>query len=420
MKYIIRNAKVVQPTSKFHNQTVDIEVTNGKITQINTETITLDNSKEYNEIQLDNLHVSEGWFDESVSFGEPGFEERETLENGLEVAAKSGFTQVAVQPNNIPITDNQTSVAFLKNKSQHTTTQILPIGALTHEMNGEDLAELYDMQNAGAIAFGDYKKAITNANLLKIALQYVQDFDGLILSYANTPSISGKGVVNEGRMATLLGMKGIPTLSEELNIARDLFLLEYTGGKIHFPTISSAKSVDLIRKAKKKGLDVSCSVAVHHLFLTDEVLDGFDTRYKVAPPLRNEENRKALIEGVLDNTIESVTSDHRPLDIEHKKMEFDLAKDGTIGLESAFGALLKVLPLEVVIEKLTTSKQLFGQTLHHFEVGSDANFTLFNPEKSYTFTEKHILSKSKNSAFLNQNLIGEVYGSFHQNKCTLK
>jgi dihydroorotase len=214
-------------------------------------------------------------------------------------------------------------------------------------------------------------------------------------------------------------MKGIPNLAEELKVARNLFLLEYTGGKLHIPTISSAKSVSLIKEAKAKGLQVSCSVAVHHLVLTDEKLDGFDTRFKVTPPLRTDADRKALIASVLDNTIDMITSDHNPIDIEHKKMEFDMAKNGTIGLESAFGALLTVLPLEKVIEKLTIGKNIFSIENNSIKEGSIANFTFFNPKEDWTFTKEAILSKSKNSAFLGTEMKGKVYGIFNQGKLIL-
>jgi dihydroorotase len=281
------------------------------------------------------------------------------------------------------------------------------------------MAELYDMKKAGAVAFGDYNKSLDNANLLKIALQYVQDFDGLILAFSQDENIKGNGVANEGIVSTRLGLKGIPNLAEELQIARNLFLLEYTGGKLHIPTISTKKSVQLIKEAKANGLNVTCSVAVHNLVLTDEKLEGFDTRYKVSPPLRTETDRKALLKGIKDGTIDMITSDHNPIDIEHKKMEFDGAKNGTIGMESAFGALMTVLPLETVIDKLTAGKSTFGIDIQVINEGSKANITLFNPEPKSTFTKSSILSKSKNSAFLETEIKGKVIGIVNQGKLIL-
>jgi dihydroorotase len=416
MKLIIREAKIIDPTSPFHNKKVDILIVDGLIEKIGDS---LPNTKNAEEVKLNNLHLSQGWFDSSVSFGEPGFEERETIAHGLDVAAKSGFTAIALQPNSFPIIDNQSQINFVQNKASGSATKLYPIGALTKGSEGNDMAELFDMKKAGAIAFGDYNKSQGNANLLKIALQYVQDFDGLVIAFPQDDKIKGSGVVNEGIVSTRLGLKGIPNLAEELQISRNLFLLEYTGGRLHIPTVSTAKSVQLIKEAKAKGLNVSCSVAVHHLVMTDEKLEGFDTRFKVSPPLRTEIDRKALLEGVLDNTIDMITSDHNPMDIEHKKMEFDMAKNGTIGLESAYGALMTVLPLEKVIEKLTSGKTIFGIENQSIKKGGVANITLFNPEEKNIFNKSSILSKSKNSAFLGMETKGKVYGILNQGKLIL-
>ena len=416
MKIIIREAKVIDSGSSYHNKTVDILIVDGNIKKIGTS---ISNSENATEIKLDNLHVSQGWFDSSVSLGEPGFEDRETIANGLNVAARSGFSAIALQPNSYPIIDNQSQINFVTTKANGFATQLFPIGALTKGSEGKDMTELFDMKNAGAVAFGDYNKSLDNANLLKIALQYVQDFDGLLLAFAEDYNIKGNGVTNEGIVSTQLGLKGIPNLAEELHIARNLFLLEYTGGKLHIPTISTAKSVQLIKAAKAKGLKVTCSAAVHHLVLTDSKLGDFDTRYKVSPPLRTEPDRKALLAGILDNTIDMITSDHNPIDIEHKKMEFDLAKNGTIGLESAFGALLTVLSLEKTIEKLNSGKTTFGIEKQTITEGSKANISLFNPEGKSIFTKESILSKSKNSAFLGVEMKGKVYGIYNQEKLVL-
>lgn len=417
MNTILRNAKIIDIESSFHHQIVDVLIEDGLIQKMGKS---LPNAQNIQEIQLDNLHISQGWFDSSVSLGEPGFEERETIANGLDVAAKSGFTAIALQPNSYPIIDNQSQINFVKNKAQGFATQLFPIGALTKGSQGKDMAELFDMKNAGAIAFGDYNKNIDNANVLKIALQYVQDFDALVIAFCQDTNIKGNGVVNESEVSTRLGLKGIPNLAEELQLARNLFLLEYTGGKMHIPTISTAKSVQLIKEAKAKGLHVTCSVAVHHLVLTDAVLENFDTRFKVSPPLRTQTDRQALLEGILDNTIDMITSDHNPIDIEHKKMEFDLAKEGNIGLETAFGALLTVLPLEKVIEKLTAGKTNFGIQKQSISEGNQANLSLFNPEGKSVFNKDKILSKSKNSPFLGIEFKGKVYGIYNQGKLVVE
>lgn len=417
MNVLIKSATIIDSKSDFHNKTQDILVEKGVIVNIANK---IKNPNNYREISLDNLHISQGWFDSSVCFGEPGFEERETIDNGLKVAAKSGFTVVAVNANTNPVMDSNADVSFLMNKTSNKAVSILPIGALTKESKGEELAELFDMRTAGAVAFGDYKKAQTNPNFMKIALQYASNFDGLVCSFPQENAIAQNGVMHENITSTSIGLKGIPALAEELQVARDLFLLEYTNGKLHIPTISTAKSVELIRAAKKKKLDVSCSVAVHNLIFKDEALTSFDTNYKVSPPLRSQDDVDALVNGLKDGTIDMVTSDHNPLDIELKKIEFDYATPGTIGLESAFGALNSMLSTKAVIKYLTRGKERFGLKSKPINVGNTLDATLFNPSETYTFTEENISSKSKNSIFKGHALKGSVYGIINNNKIQLK
>ena len=416
MNLIFKKARLIESGNLFHNQVIDIKIEDGIIQKIDSN---IQSEEGFEVIELDNLHVSAGWFDTSVSLGEPGYEERETITNGLQVATKSGFTGIALQPNSNPIIDNQSQIHFVKQKANNSATELFPIGALTKNSDGIELAELFDMKNAGAIAFGDYNKSIDNANLLKVALQYTQDFDGLVIAFSQDNNIKGKGIVNEGISATQLGLKGIPSLAEEIIINRNLFILEYTGGKLHIPTVSTSKSVQLIRDAKAKGLSITCSVAVHNLFFNDNVLKGFDANFRVTPPIRTEEDRKALIKGVIDGTIDCITSDHNPVDIEHKKLEFDLAKNGTIGLESAYGTLQTILPTEVIIEKLTAGRKIFGLDNVSIKEGEKANISLFNPHGSSEFSSENILSKSKNSAFLGSTLKGKVYGIYNLGSLTL-
>ncbi|MBB3122877.1 dihydroorotase [Mesoflavibacter sabulilitoris] len=416
MNVLIKSATVIDTSSKFHNQIVDVLIEKGKISQIAK---CIKNTSNFKEIELDNLHISQGWFDSSVCFGEPGFEDRETIENGLKTAAKSGFTIIALQANTNPIIDTSSDVTFVLSKAQSQPVDLLPIGALTKNSESVDLAELFDMKNAGAVAFGDYKKPITNPNLLKIALQYASNFDGLVCSFPLEQKIAGKGIVNEHVSSTILGLKGSPNLAESLQVARDLYILEYAGGKLHIPTISTKESVKLIREAKQKKIDVTCSVAIHNLFLTDDVLNEFDTRYKVNPPLRTQDDIDALIEGIKDGTIDMVTSDHNPQTIEEKKVEFDHANYGTIGLESAFGALNQIFSTKKSIQLLTKGKERFGTVTSKIEEGEVANITLFNPNEKYVFGKSNILSKSKNSAFLGQELKGKVYGIYANKKIVL-
>lgn len=417
MKVLIKSATIIQPDSELHRLKKDILIVDGTIQKIANH-IEVDES--FQKIELPNLHLSMGWFDASVSFGEPGFEERETIENGLRTAAKSGFTAIALNPNTNPVIDHKSSVRFLINQAKKSATQLVPIGCFTQNSDGKELAELYDMKTSGAIAFGDYKKSIDNANLLKIGLQYAQHFDGLLMSYPQNKAIAGDGLMNEGINSMKLGMKGIPNIAETLQITRDLAILAYTGGKLHFPTISTKEAVILIKEAKSNGLKVSCSVAVHHLVLTDENLQEFDTNYKIAPPLRTAEDQQALIHGIIDGTIDFITSDHCPIDIEHKKVEFISAQNGTIGLESFFGALNNCMKIDDFITSITVKpREVFSLEIPKIEEQQKAEFTLFNPDESYTFTIENVESTSKNSAFLGKELKGIVYGIIANNQLIL-
>ncbi len=416
MNILIKSATIIDSKSEFHNTTQDLLIEKGVVSKVGKN---LKNPKNYREIKLDNLHISQGWFDSSVCFGEPGFEERDTIANGLKTAASSGFTVIAMNANTNPVIDSNSDITFVNSKSANNAVSLLPIGALTVNSKGEDLAELFDMNNAGSVAFYDYKKPVSNPNLMKIALQYASNFGGLVCSFPQENKISGQGVMNENITSTSLGLKGNPALAEELQIVRDLFLLEYTGGKLHIPTISTAKSVELIRAAKKKKLDVSCSVAIHNLYFTDDTLTDFNTYFKVLPPLRVQQDVDALIEGIKDGTIDMVTSDHNPIDIEQKKVEFDHADYGTIGLESAFGALQNIFTTKKTIEILIKGKSRFGLDQTPINIGNTVNITLFNPDSKYTFTKNDIISKSKNTIFENENLKGKVYGIISNNKVSI-
>ncbi|MGB0896670.1 MAG: dihydroorotase [Flavobacteriaceae bacterium] len=416
MNILIKSATILDHTSPYNTQTKDILIENGIITKIDDTITSSDNTK---EIAQDNLHVSQGWFDSSVSFGEPGFEERETLDNGLNTAGYSGFTDIMVNPSTNPVIDNGATVAYIKNKGAQHTVNIHPIGALTKASKGTDLAELYDMQQSGAVAFGDFQSAIENPNMLKIALQYTQNFNGIVLSYPQENKIAGKGIVNEEETSTKLGLKGIPNLAEELHVIRDLYLLEYAGGKLHIPTISTAKSVQLIREAKLKGLDVTCSVSVLHLILTDDVITDFNTNYKILPPLRTALDRKVLLAGIQDGTIDFVTSNHCPIDVEHKVIEFDHAQYGSIGLETIFGALNSILSTDKVVQLLTQHKERFGLTTTTVKEGQAASLTLFNPDVTYQFSKEDIKSTSKNSALLGSTLKGKAIGVINNNQLIL-
>jgi dihydroorotase len=416
MTILIKAAKVIDAKSPYNGTQQDILIIDGIITEIGKNL----SNKNATVVSSNNLYVSRGWFDSSVSFGEPGFEERETLKHGLETASKSGFTRIALNSNTNPPLDTHASVAHVISESKKNPTYLHPIANLTVGGNSEQLAELYDLKNAGAVGFGDYKQELSNPNQLKIALQYSQHLNALIMAFPQNKSLTRNGIIHEGKLSTSLGVQGIPSLAEEIQIARDIAILEYTGGKLHIPTVSTKKSVALIENAKKSGLDVSCSVAIHNLCFTDQQLESFDTRYKVQPPLRSETDRKALIKGVKKGIIDFVTSDHCPIDIDHKKMEIDHAEYGTIGLETAFGALLNHFSLEETIELLTKGKERFSMENHAIEVGETAELTLFTTIKPTPFSSSDIVSTSKNSAFLGYLMKGTSLGIVSKGMLSLK
>lgn len=416
MNILLKTVTIVDTSSKHHLKKRDVLITNGLFEKIAAKIENPDNRK---ELKIKNGHISQGWFDSSVSFGEPGYEERETIENGLHTAALCGFTAVAVNANTHPVTDSKSDVLFLKSKAANQPVALYPIGALTHQGNGTDLAELYDMKNAGAVAFYDYQKPVKNPNLLKIALQYTQNFDGLVIAYCNENDVSKNGVVNEEENSTRLGLKGIPALAEELHVNRNLFLLEYTNGKLHLPTLSTKKSVDLIKEAKQKGLNISCSVSINNLMQTDDALLDFNSNLKLLPPLRTQEDKKALIKALREGVIDGVTSEHNPIDIEHKNVEFDNAMFGSIGLESCFGALNTLFEIEETITFLTRLKSRFGIPENSIEEGATANLTFFDPETSWTFEEKDIHSASKNAALMGVALKGKALGIYANKKLIL-
>ncbi|RRO26133.1 dihydroorotase [Flavobacteriaceae bacterium 14752] len=412
MRLLIKSAKIIDPKCTHHLKQKDIFIENGIIKAIEDNI----DKKGDQQIKIENLHLSQGWFDPSVSFGEPGFEERETLQNGLDTAMKSGFTSVILNPNTEPVIDNAALVQYLNTKTQNHIVNALISGALTEQSKSQQLAELFDMHQHHAVVFGDYKKGIKNANLLKLALQYTKGFKALVQVFPIENSLSENAQMHEGEISTSLGLKALPSMAEIIQLKRDLDILRYTGSKIHFACISTAESVELVKQAKKEGLDVSCSVSISNLIYTDKKLQDFDTKYKVWPPLRETQDQKALIKGLKSGVIDMVTTDHQPLNIELKKTEFEHASFGSIGLESAFGVLNKKLGLEQSLAYLTRGKMRFNQPISTIEVGQNAELTLFNPDIDWTFSETDIVSKSKNAIFLGEKMKGKALGIVNKNQ----
>lgn len=409
MNVLLKSVTIISPLSReYHKKKRDILIKNGRIDRIATS---IRDAGKVKTISLPNLHVSPGWFDSGVCFGEPGFEERETITNGLDVAGKSGFTSIVLQPNTNPLPDTSSDIVFMKKSAVNVATRLHPLGTLTVNSEGKTLAELFDMHQAGAVGFYDHKCPQEQGNIIKIALQYSQNFDGLVFSYPLDADLASQGLVHEGEVSTRLGLKGIPAFAEELRIKRDLAVLEYTGGKLHFPTISTSKAVELIADAKEKGLDVSCSVALQNLWSTDEALHEFDSDYKVRPPLRSETDRKALRDGLRKGIIDMVTSDHTPINIELKRVEFEQAAYGSLGLESMFGILNSIFSTSTTIGILLRGRERFGLRRPILAKGEEADLTLFDPDERYVYTRDMCHSTSKNSLFFGSKCKGRVYGT---------
>ena len=352
MNILIKSARIIDPRGKYHNKIRDILIENGVIKKI-AATIKETKAKTYT---ANNLHISIGWMDLHANFRDPGFEYKEDINSGCRAAAKGGFTAVLLMPQNNPVTDNNAQVEYIHSKAKDNIVSVHAAGSLTKGINGKEMVEMYDMKNAGAPAFTDDKKSVQQNDVLKVALLYAKDFDGLIMNFPNDSSITNGGQIHEGKISTALGLKGIPAMAEEIMIDRDISLCEYTDSKLHLSYISTKNSVSKIKKAKKQGVNISADVALHNLLLTDEEITHFDTRYKVLPPLRGKKDCTALIKGLKDGTIDVICTDHSPEDEENKKTEFDNAAFGIIGLETAFGLIGKHLSVHLnlseIIEKI--------------------------------------------------------------------
>ena len=412
MNICLRQATIVDTTQKeHHGQKRDILIEGGVIKAIQSSITPPDGCI---VIERDNLHVSPSWMDTGVCFGEPGYEARETIAQGLKTAGLSGFGQVLLLPNTLPIPDQTNTLAMMHQKAAHCVVGLKTIGALTKQCNGHDLADLFDMYQSGAVGFFDYKKPIQNSHLLKIALQYTQVFNARVWSYPLDAAMHHKAVAHEGTVSTSLGLKGSPALAEELQISRDLSVLAYSGGKLHIPTISTAKAVELIGEAKAKGLDVTCSVAIHQLWGDESALLEFDTNTHLMPPLRTLEDQQALIQGLLSGVIDYVTSDHNPLDTELKRIEFDLSTPGSLGLEAAFGVLNQKLGMDQAVTLLQKGKSAFGFSNYQIAVGQPVDMSLFNPNVKYTQQMNDLYSTAKNSLYLGAELTGKAWGVITQ------
>ena len=424
---LLKNVTIIAPSSDLNGQIKDIFINkNGQIEEIGTD---ISVPKSTALFEKEGACVSIGWADVGVQTCDPGFEHREDLASTARAAMAGGFTAVMPFPNTEPATHSKSEILYIKNKTQSYLVDFHPIGALSENTKGKDMAELLDMHHAGAVAFSDGKKAVQDGGLILRGVQYATIFNGIIFNSPFDKSIAPHGQIHEGVTSTSLGLPGIPSMAEEIMVQRDLQLLEYAQGRLHFHNISTARSVDLVRQAKKQGLNVTASVAVLNLCLTDEALSHFDTNLKVMPPLREKSDIEALIKGLKDGTIDFIDSNHSPIDTEGKDLEFPYAAFGAIGMESAFSLSNTFLNKKLTIEQLIElwaikSRTILGLKIPEITEGVTANLTIFNPNEKWTFTEKDIYSKSKNSPLLSQpdlaELKGRVYGVVNKGQYWLR
>jgi dihydroorotase len=420
MKVLIRQTTIVHAASPFNGLQKDIFIEDGVIQQIS------DAIQQPADIVIDqpNLHTSIGWMDVYSHFCDPGYEYRETLETGALAAATGGFTDVLVLPNTNPVVHTKSQVEYIIQKSRELVVNIHPLGAVTKNAAGAELAEMYDMRLSGAVAFSDGTNSIQSPGLLLKALQYVLAFDGTVVQVADDKSIQPQGLMNEGIISTQLGLPGKPAIAEELMIARDIELVKYTQSKIHFTGVSTKKGLQLIKEAKSAGLQVSFSVTPYHAVFCDEDLANYDTNLKVNPPLRLREDMLAVRNAILQGDADAIASHHIPQNYDSKVCEFEYAKNGMIGLETLFGAVGNCLPINEngwTLEKWITllsvhPRGIFNLPVPGIKEGATASLTLFNPLAEYIFEEKMIASKSKNTPFIGQPLKGKVVGIINGNK----
>ncbi len=409
MTMLIRGAKVIDTLSPFHNKRVDIFIDNGIIRAIDEK---LENSAD-TIIEAEELCVSSGWCDLFADYREPGFEHKETIATGLDSAAAGGFTHVFILPNTNPTISSKSVVQYLLIQSETHAVQLYPIGAISKDIEGKNLAEMLDMHSHGAIAFSDGWKPIQNPNLMLKALEYAKAFDGTLIQLPCDTSLSAGGLMHEGPESTRLGMPGIPTIAETLQLYRDIELLRYTNSKLHITGISSAESVAMVRRAKADGLNISCSVTPYHLVFTDEALRSYNSIYKVMPPLRSETDRMALIEGLKDGTIDCITSHHRPQEWDAKAKEFEYASEGMnvqeITFAIVYNALKDIVPIETIVAALSSNPaKIFGLSNGKLENNAVADLTLFS--LSQTTEKNKLYSLSQNNPFMGINLAGNVIG----------
>lgn len=419
MNLIIKQAKIVDPTSSHHRKVVDIHISNGRIISIGKNL----KAKGAREVALPQLHVSPGWVDIFADFADPGFEFRETISSGAKAAAAGGFTTVCVMPNTNPVVDQKAVVEYIIQKAKGLPVTVLPLGSITRNAEGKELAEMYDMKLSGAVAFTDGKNPVQSSGLLVKALQYIKSFNGVIIQVPDDRSINPHGVVNEGITSTQMGLPGRPDIAEEIAVAGNIKLAAYAESGLHFTGVSTEASLKLIKDAKQKKLDITCSVTPYHLVFCDEDITTYDTNLKVNPPLRNKKDRKALQKAVGEGLVDCIASHHIPQDKDHKIVEFEYAKNGMLSLQTVYAALNTTLPdvtQERWIELLAINpRKILNLDIPSIEEGNIASITLFNPQEEWVLDQGAVLSISKNTPFIGKAFKGKPLGIYHNNQLVL-
>ena len=417
MSLLLNSVTVSDTTSKYFNSKVNILIdSKGFIKKISKNKIS---DKVKKVVDLEGLYISESWFDFNANFCDPGYEYKENLKSGVHVAINSGFLDVLITPNTNPIIQTKADVSYIQEKSLNNFCKIHPSAAISKNFNGKDLNDIIDLHNSGVKAFTNSYSCKESSEMIMNSLLYLNQIDTLLLTKPKDRSFSD-GVVNNGYYSNTVGLKGIPRISESIAVERDLSILEYVGGKIHFSGISTKESVSIIRDAKTKKLNVTCDVPIHNLILDDSNVVSFDPNYKVDPPLRTKEDIDALIEGINDGTIDIIASHHEPQDIDTKKCEFEKANFGVISLQTFFSNIVQLsrrIPLENLIKTFSTNpKKILGVETYSVVEGSKASFTVFDPDGSWDYNENSNLSKSINSPWLNWSLKGKVKAVIKDNR----